>query len=570
MAKFNFLKCRAKNFRSIGNAGMEIDYQANKSTLIASLDNGAGKSTMSIFAPFYALFGKNYQKGAKIGGLINTRSNKDSVVELDFETKGSVWTVKRGQKPAIFEIYQDGVRKDNEASVKDPQAYLESVIGFDEKAFFTTIALGVSRFVPFTEFSAAERRTFIENMLDLTIISDMSNKAKERIKVVKKLIDQTFYEGGTLESKLDARKRTLKILEDKKKARLAESGDELAGFVKEQTDVTKMLSMLNAKMTTLNESIVAGAETKYSEIKSMLDKFKFKIEQLKTNMNNITSLHDCPTCKQGVTEDHKSSIKNAAEESINNFSAPMEKLTKDLEAQEKIVSANNEVKKKINDLRVTQAQLEGRLSAANNRIEALKAKTIDANEDSLIEAEQKEINSLITQIKQKDDELQEHKKNELKHSHMLKILADDGAKAIIVEQYIPFLVEDMNATLDKLNLYLNIDLDSDANLSMRSPNRKNQTIDDLSTGQRRRLDLANLIAWRNIAKSKASVDVNILILDEILENLSASGVEEFMTMWNGLGEDTNLLVISQRHAEFEQYFDESIVYALKDDMTVLA
>jgi energy-coupling factor transporter ATP-binding protein EcfA2 len=103
---------------------------------------------------------------------------------------------------------------------------------------------------------------------------------------------------------------------------------------------------------------------------------------------------------------------------------------------------------------------------------------------------------------------------------------------------------------------------------MFAPDRKGQTLGNLSTGQLRRIDLAVLLAWREIAKNKASVDCNVLILDEILENLSASGVEEFMEMWQIIGQETNLTVISQRAAEFDGYFDRTIKYALKNDMTV--
>ena len=569
MAKLNFKKCRARNFRSISNSGLEINFDQHKTTAIASTENGSGKSTMCIFSIYYALFGKSYTKGSKVGGLVNTRSNKDCIVELEFETKGSDWLVKRGQKPSIFEIYQDGIRKDNEASIKDPQALLESIIGFNEQAFHSTIALGVNRFVPFVEFSAAERRTFVENMLDLTIISDMASNTKERIKGIKKQSDQAFYEGGTLESKLTARKRTLQILEEKKRLRLAESGDEMSVFVKEETDITKMLEMTKKKLDILNESIVVGAETKQSDIKTMLDKFKFKAEQLKTNSDNVIHLNDCPTCKQGVTEEHKTSIKETATAAIDALVAPMEKLTKDLNENLLIVNENNKVKLAIGDIRVMQAKLESRLTSAQNSIKALNAKTVDTNEDALIDIEQKEINLLSIQVTEKEAELNAHKLNEVKHNQFLKMLGDDGVKASIVQQYLPFLVSDINKTLDKMNLYLNIDLDSEFNISMKSPTRKNQTIENLSSGQACRVNLATLLAWRNVSKKKASVDVNILILDEILESLSANGVREFMEYWIEAEPNTNLFVVTQRNDEFEPLFDNNIIYSLKDDMTVI-
>ena len=51
--KLTFHKGRAKNFRSIGNEFMEIDYQRNPATLVTSDDNGAGKSTMLVWLLFF-------------------------------------------------------------------------------------------------------------------------------------------------------------------------------------------------------------------------------------------------------------------------------------------------------------------------------------------------------------------------------------------------------------------------------------------------------------------------------------------------------------------------------------
>jgi DNA repair exonuclease SbcCD ATPase subunit len=569
MHKFTFKKIRAKNFRSIGNAFMELDYLASPSTLIASLDNGAGKSTLSIFAPYYALFGKSYQKSTKIGGLINSRSNKDSVVELEFETKGSSWMVRRGQKPALLEIWQDGVMLENEAAAKDPQAVLQGIIGFDEKAFNSVIALGVNRFVPFTEFTAQERRVFVESMLDLIIISSMNTLTKERIKAIKKVMEQLFYEIGILESKISGRKRTLQILNDKKQQRLAESGSELDGFNQEKTAVTAMQAKCTEKLAELQAAIIPDAETRQSQTKTMLDRFKMKADSIQRNADSVIHLADCPTCKQSVTEDHKSAIKAAADKEMADLTGPMAKLTADLAAIAELVQTNVDTRTKMGVANVLQVQLDGRLRAAQNSINAIQAKMVDSGEDKLIENEQTEIALLDVQIATKTEELNSHKKEETKHTQFLQVLADDGVKSKIVEQYTPFLVSSINTTLDKLNLYLNIDIDADFNITMNTPTRKNQTLEGLSTGQLRRIDLAVLLAWREIASKKASVDTNILILDEILENLSATGVNEFMDMWLELSKDTNLFVISQRHAEFEQYFDTSIVYKLVDDQTIL-
>ena len=220
---------------------------------------------------------------------------------------------------------------------------------------------------------------------------------------------------------------------------------------------------------------------------------------------------------------------------------------------------------KVNNL---SNQLSAKVNALKDSIATINRKMVNSNEDELIKVEIERIDEFSTQVLNKTKEMNDNQVIESHHLQLLQILKDDGIKANIVAQYIPFLNQTINKILDKLNLYIQVDIDKEFNVSMFAPSRKGQTIENLSTGQLRRVDLAVLLAWREIAKSKASVDCNVLILDEILENLSASGVDEFMEMWEGIGQDTNMIVISQRGSEFDQYFDKTIQYKLQDDMTI--
>jgi len=183
--KITFLKARAKNFRSIGSDFMELDFTRNKSTLVVSDDNGAGKSTMCIWCPYYAMFGKPYSPKEKMAGLINSSTRKDCLVEFEFTTKGKYWMVRRGQKPTVFEILyrnsddQEWVKEESEAALRDQQKYLESLLGFDAKIAENVIILGADKFVPFIEMDAPSRRHVVETIWDLAIFPTMLKVAKE-------------------------------------------------------------------------------------------------------------------------------------------------------------------------------------------------------------------------------------------------------------------------------------------------------------------------------------------------------------------------------------------------------
>lgn len=566
--KLTLNKVRAKNFRSIGNQFMELDYQANLTTLIASENNGSGKSTLSIWALFFALFGKAYKKGAKIASLVNSKSNKDCVVELEFETLGSKWLVRRGYKPAIFEIFKDDKLIDNESANKDMQAFLQSIIGMDDAAFSNIVALGVDRFVPFVEMKPDQRREFVEQMLDMVIISHMNAKTKEKQKAIKAQLSQVDYDNSMLDSKLKGRERTLGILIDRRDKRLSETGSELHSQEIEADKLRGMISGAVLKIANWESSIDNEAATKLSNINVMSMRFKNKIDELNRTASSITELTDCPQCKQCVTLDHKKSISEITQENIDKLVDPMQRLYEEKEKITAIINKNDGIRENIRKANELKHSLEIKLSGIDSAISSIKARMVDSNEDALIKVENEEIVSIQEAIAEKDKQIIELNKAESKHNQLLQILKDDGIKANIVSQYLPYLNQNINHMLDQLNLYIQINIDSEFNVSIFAPDRKGQTLENLSTGQIRRVDLTCMLAWRNIAKNKSSVDCNVLILDEILENLSSSGVDEFMEMWQTIEKDTNLFVVSQRELEFEQYFDNKIKYKLVNDMTV--
>lgn len=187
--KVIFQKVRAKNFRSVGNDWMEVDFLKSKSTLVVSEDNGSGKSTLTVWAPYFALFDKPYNPKELKAALVNSATNKDAMVELFFNTKGKNWLVRRGYKPSVFEIlFQDAegnwIKDQAPAAMKDQQKYLESIIGFDAKIAENVMILGADKFTPFVEMDAPSRRHVVEKIWDLAVFPVMLKVAKEDVAVL--------------------------------------------------------------------------------------------------------------------------------------------------------------------------------------------------------------------------------------------------------------------------------------------------------------------------------------------------------------------------------------------------
>ena len=91
----------------------------------------------------------------------------------------------------MFEIYLNGEKLKEEASILEQQKYLEqSILGLNYKSFTQVVVLGSSCFVPFMQLNPPNRREVIEDLLDIRIFSTMNGILKERVKVLERILEK--------------------------------------------------------------------------------------------------------------------------------------------------------------------------------------------------------------------------------------------------------------------------------------------------------------------------------------------------------------------------------------------
>jgi DNA repair exonuclease SbcCD ATPase subunit len=178
-----FRKIRWKNLLSTGNVFTEIDFTKSQNTLIIG-QNGAGKSTI-LDALCFGLFGKPFRKINK-PQLLNSINSRDAIVEVEFSIGKKSYKVVRGIKPNLFEIYVNDTLMNQDAAAKDYQEILEkNILKLNYKSFTQVVILGSASFVPFMQLSASDRRTIIEDLLDIQIFSSMNGVVKEKLYTIK-------------------------------------------------------------------------------------------------------------------------------------------------------------------------------------------------------------------------------------------------------------------------------------------------------------------------------------------------------------------------------------------------
>jgi len=185
-SKLTLIKATCKNFRSIGDEVVEINYAEHSNLLVSSENNGNGKSSLYLYLPYFAITGASYKAGDSVDSLINTATGKNLVVTLEFASAGKFFKVERTRKPNALNLYQligdEYIEIPNlPVASKGRQQLLYTLMNLDAKTAVSTLENSVllgSKFNGFLGLSTPERRELIETVMDLGIFSSLNKETK--------------------------------------------------------------------------------------------------------------------------------------------------------------------------------------------------------------------------------------------------------------------------------------------------------------------------------------------------------------------------------------------------------
>jgi len=528
-----FKSVRYKNFLSTGNKPVEILIDDTRTTLMIGT-NGAGKSTF-MDAISFGLFGKPFRK-VKLGQLVNSINQKNCEVELEFEAGGKKYFVKRGIKPAIFEIYVNGAMNDQMASARDSQDYLERyVLRMNEKSFRQIVVLGSGSFIPFMRLGAGDRRSIIEELLDIQIFGVMNDLVKQRVTDNKDQLIKCEHQIELLEQSISLQEAHLKEIQDNNEGAIAEKKKEL-------TDCQTQIKTLNDDIVDLREQIsdYKPKQKKHTKLTEFKGKMAYKKNHIDQQLRTIQDLEECQTCLQPITEEHSTKV-----------TAELTAKGKELDdALEDINGQLTDVSNRINDIEdiLTKIADKGNsISGINEYVGRLEQRLLESIEKHEAKDDQEQLESSKSGL----DDFRTIKYDIQDKKHHLntvqELLKDSGIKTLIIRNYLPLINQLINKYLSALNFYINFELDEAFNETIKSRGRDAFQYGSFSEGEKLRIDLALLFTWREVAKLKSSVATNLLVLDEIFDSsLDSTGVEDFLGILNSLGEDCNAFVISHK------------------------
>ena len=554
-----FQKIRWKNFLSTGDHFSEIDFIKNGTNLIVGT-NGTGKSTV-LDALTFSLFNKPFRKINK-SQLVNATNEKDCLVEVEFNINGKQYLVRRSIKPSLFEIEVNGQKMHKQADDRAMQKILEeNILKVNYKSFTQIVILGSNAFVPFMQLSGSNRRDVIEDLLDIRIFSAMNTIIKDKIRKQKEEIQILDLKKDNVKDKLEMQEKFIEELDNRGKKRIKGKRDKIDSLINEVETYSSSIEELQSDVfdITKEQEKVTGSNKKLRSLNNLKGKLSNKVATITKEHKFFSENVTCPTCTQPIEESFRLNRINDAQTKAKELQSGYQELEKAIKNEEEREHLFTKLSKEITKLNNDISQNNTRISGCNRQIRDLESEiqtltTQLANRNTEHEKLEEFNNSLQRIFK----ELADKKTEILYHDFAYSLLKDDGVKTKIIKKYLPFINQQVNRYLQKMDFYINFKLNEEFSETIESPIHENFSYSSFSEGEKMRIDLALLFTWREVARVKNSVNTNLLIMDEVFDSsLDGMGTDEFLKIIRYVIKDANVFVISHK-PDLQEKFENVI------------
>lgn len=526
--------------------------------------NGHGKSSIAILLE-EVQFNTNSKK-IKKGDILNRYIKATKYwIELDFVKDGNNYTIKtvRGTTSTVVLLCND-----EDISSHTPTGtykQIEYILGYDHKTFSQIVYQSSASSLQFLSDTDTARKKFLIDLLNLTSYTKSADLFKALASDLNKTVEATSTKVNTTKSwisKYDNEDLAIRELEVVPEP-LTDKIEKIA-VLKHSIDSIKSTNIKIAQNNTYRELLESATlpekmvDAPSGSIVFMQSELAVKQKALKDGIALSKKCSGptttCPTCSQSMDNSVMFGIvkeftitKNTLEDEIQELTTKINAYNTQLKSH-KVTSdqlANWEkyhslVDSSLPSTLLDKAEIDAEIAQLTLEVQT-RAKEIESirKRNTLItehNSKAKVIGSQMVEMKNELKVLSDTLVESMEELVKLQILVKAFSTTGLVAYKIECLVKDLELLTNK---YLGILAAGRFQLSFKiasadklnvviTDNGNDISIESLSSGEKARVNVATLLAIRQLMQTLSNSRTNLLILDETIENLDAEGKEKLV------------------------------------------
>lgn len=544
--------------------------------------NGAGKSTIPSVIQ-WVLFGRTMHSASPGSKIINYFTGKDCWAKVEFKNGDSITRTRNldGTNELIF--VKDGdenkLTADTLSTISNQQKQLNRVFDLDWELFCGSVFFNQYS-KPWMEMADQSRKRAIERALHIDRFEYYAKIAKNKLANIEKDLESTDLKINNLKNDIERLNNSIKRLEESaanfdadRKNRQQELRRKI-GAIEEEMQEIKLpdLKKLKDKWT-----IVSKVNEKLQEYRNKSNKLSSDIAELKGTQSSLSgkisswrksSGKICTSCEQEIQSGHvKSKIEpleielSTVETKLSELVAERKSVRGLIEQAEKLLtqkqpsltmrdakSIHSAYDSKVSEIKRIKQQIESIDEESNPHLESIK------ETNDLLEKQKAGLDKLKSGIEQKTFLAQHYRYVHKAYNDRTKI------KSYVFREHIPFINERIKHYLSVFELDVHIELTPALGISSNMWGYEFE-----SGGERKRTDVAFMLAMFDFHEQMYGRQCNILVLDEVDGRLDDEGIDSLI---NIVKDDLStkvesILIISHRDQMYD-IFPSQISVKRKD------
>jgi DNA repair exonuclease SbcCD ATPase subunit len=502
-------KLIAKNFYSFRNFELDFSDVSGITRILgrnkdSGGSNGAGKSAL-FEAVTWGIYGTTIRKSTE-AALVNVQAGKDCSVSIVLEKKGiGTVSIIRAKRPSSLDVEVNG-KLVNKANATQTQDYLEEILETDYKSFLASVVFGQHSTFTFLDSTPEDKRRIIKNCFNLDDI--FSKRAS-----VKQL--KSSYQGE------------LKVI-----------GTLIANLINESSGLQREVPDEKYKLMKLPSlENILKAEGKITENEKHIREHR---RSVKKNRDKFRRLNDC--IKEGVYENDKEChvckstyTKSQTKKDVADLKKQATELATQIEDCEIL----------INDLKDTNEALIPKISSSEWAKYNKKNKQIENAQSSL------------HRLSQVSEQLEEYESKRSELDSLLEVMkfwevafSEKGLIRYIIRNILDYFNLRTNEYASLLtNGQFSLEFNDELSETIRNNNVDTKYI-SLSGGEKRKVNLAIMLALQDLSSKISRTDCNLLFFDEVCDNIDNPGilaVNNLLRMLESQSPEKKVLVITHNN-----------------------